>query len=92
MSCKKGDPIRKCVMTNNRLLKTELLRVVRVGDDVIFDEMQNILGRGAYITPSVSIIEKAKKKNAFARSLRTKVDLSVYDELLKILMEAGIDD
>ena len=77
--------IRKCVLTNERYSRTELLRVVRTENGVEIDITGNRPGRGAYITPNVKIIKQAQKKNAFARSLRMKVDTEIYDELLKVV-------
>jgi len=77
--------VRKCVATGNRLPKAELLRIVRVDGIAIIDRTGVRAGRGAYITPNVDVIEKAKKKNALARALRIKVDEQLYDELLEIV-------
>ena len=82
----KSQPnIRKCVLTNERLAKTELIRIVRVEDKVEVDLSGKREGRGAYITPDAMVIKQAAKKNAFARALRMKVDAAIYDELLKVV-------
>lgn len=77
--------IRKCVLTNERLNKTELIRIVRIDQRVEVDLTGKREGRGAYITPDIEIIQKAKQKNAFARALRMKVDQAIYDELLELV-------
>ena len=77
--------IRKCVLTNERLTKSDLLRVVKVDGKVEIDTTGKREGRGAYIKPDAEVIKTAAKKNAFARSLRMKVDLTIYDELLKVV-------
>ena len=82
----KSQPnIRKCVLTNQRLNKTELIRVVKIDGQVELDLTGKREGRGAYIKADADIIRKAAKKNAFARSLRMKVDLAIYDNLLKVV-------
>jgi len=90
MSKKTKPQIRKCVITNERRQKCELLRVVRVAGGVIIDPTSKRHGRGAYITPDVEIVKKAKKKNAFARALRTKIEVQIYDDLLQMVMEGQI--
>jgi len=85
MNKKKGILVRKCVVTGERLQKDELLRIVRANGAAVIDPTGIHEGRGAYITPDVGIIKKAKKKNAFARALRMKVDEKVYDELLEMV-------
>ena len=77
--------VRKCVATGNRLPKAELLRIVRLDGVPEVDRTGVRAGRGAYITPNLEVIKKAKKKNAFARALRMKVDGKIYDELLEIV-------
>lgn len=85
MSHKKEIQIRKCVGTNERYPKSELLRIVRFNGVAIIDETGKLEGRGAYIKADISAIEKAKKKNAFAKALRMKVDSEIYDTLLESL-------
>jgi len=85
MSKKREVRVRKCVATNMRHQKEKLLRVVRVDGVAVIDSTGTRAGRGAYITPDVDLIKKAKKKNAFARALRMKVDEKIYDELLEMV-------
>ena len=83
MNSKRNIPIRKCVATGKRLPKAELLRITCVDGAAVIDPTGIRSGRGAYIMPDINIIKKAKKKNAFARALRIKVDEKIYDELLE---------
>jgi len=85
MSRKREIRIRKCVATGERLPKDELLRIVRVDRVAVIDPTGTRLGRGAYITADVDAIKKAKKKNAFAKALRTKVDEKIYEALLELV-------
>lgn len=85
MSKKKEILLRKCVATNVRYKKEELIRVVRRDQTVIIDPSGTCEGRGAYIVPDVDIIKKAKKKNAFSRAFRMKVDETLYDELAEMV-------
>ena len=79
-------------MTGERHQKVELLRIVRVDGVAVIDPTGTRGGRGAYITPNIDVIKKAKKKNAFARALRMKVDENIYDELLEMAGEKATGD
>lgn len=69
-------------MTQNRLPKEDLIRVVRHGLTVTIDTNQSLPGRGAYITPDEDIIKQGKKRHAFARSFKANVETAIYDVLL----------
>ena len=76
---------RCCVISRQILDRSDLFRVVKDKDNNIsIDLSYNKKGRGAYISKDVTIIEIAKKKDALSRALRHKVDISVYDELIKL--------
>lgn len=79
---KKVANVRKCVVTGERRNKDELIRVVRIDGMAKIDLIGNTNGRGAYITPQIKVIEKAQKKNVFARALKMKVEEQVYLDLL----------
>ena len=73
--------------------KDNLLRVVRLPNgDIIFDEKQSKLGRGAYIYKSQEAIIKAKNKDIFTKVFSTCVDNSLYDELLKAINKEVVND
>jgi uncharacterized protein len=78
-------PLRKCVATGEMKTKKELVRVVRSKEgDVSVDLTGKKNGRGAYITLDKESILLAKKKNILANHLKTKIDETVYEELLQL--------
>lgn len=82
-------PMRKCVVTQERFPKQELLRVVRTPeDDVIVDVTGKKNGHGAYIQKSLETLEKARKNRALARALECEIPQEVYDKL-ELLIRAG---
>ena len=84
---------RKCVVTRRIYPTDNLLRVVRLPNgDIVFDEKQNKLGRGAYIYKSQEAIIKAKNKDIFTKVFSTCVDKSLYDELLKAINKEVVND
>ena len=81
-------PLRKCVITNERFPKQELIRVVREPDgQVTIDLTGKKNGRGAYLSRNKAVITKAKKTKKLDRHLEATVPDELYEELLKLLDE-----
>ena len=78
----KKIPMRSCVVTNEKLPKKELIRVVRTPEgSVIVDESGKANGRGAYLKKSIETFEKARKSKILNKKLEIEVPDSVYEEL-----------
>ncbi len=65
-----GVVIRTCVGCGVRAVKSDLLRVVAVGDEIVADPAARMPGRGAYLHPSPDCLERARRRRAFPRALR----------------------
>ena len=79
-------PMRSCVVTREKLPKSELLRIVRTTDsEVVADISGKVNGRGAYIKKDIAVLEKAKKSKILDRILETTISDSVYEEIKKII-------
>ncbi|HEV3069328.1 MAG TPA: YlxR family protein [Streptosporangiaceae bacterium] len=65
-----GPPVRTCVGCRARAAKSDLLRVVGRGDEVIPDPQARLPGRGAYVHPSQTCFEQAQRRRGFSRALR----------------------
>lgn len=79
-------PMRSCVVTREKLPKSELLRIVRTTDgSVIADVSGKVNGRGAYIKRDIVVLEKAKKSKILERQLETTISDLVYEEIKKII-------
>ena len=84
----KKIPMRSCVVTNEKLPKKELIRVVRTPEgNVIVDETGKANGRGAYLKKSIETFEKASKSKILNRKLEVEVPDSIYDELKMLVGE-----
>ena len=53
-----------------RAAKSELLRLVAVGDEIVPDAAARLPGRGAYLHPRQGCWERAQRRKALARALR----------------------
>jgi uncharacterized protein len=63
-------PIRTCIGCGERAAKTDLIRVVAAGTEIVPDVTMRLPGRGAYLHPSLACLERAQRRKAFARALR----------------------
>ena len=77
-------PMRKCVVTNERFPKNELIRVVRTPEnEIVVDPTGKKNGHGAYLKKDAEVIALAQKKKILNRILETEIPDEVYEELLK---------
>ena len=77
-------PMRKCVVTQERFPKKDLIRVVRTPEQTIeITGKKN--GHGAYISKSLETLALAKKNKALQRALETEIPDEVYQELEAII-------
>ena len=82
----KKIPMRTCVVTNEKLPKKELLRIVKTPENEIkIDETGKMNGRGAYIKRSLDTVDKAEKSKALERHLECEISKQVYDEIRELL-------
>ena len=79
-------PMRKCVVTQERFPKKELIRVVRTPEDTIeIDTTGKLNGHGAYIQKSLETLQKARQTKALARALEMEIPEEVYTKLEEII-------
>ncbi|TVP96559.1 MAG: YlxR family protein [Acholeplasmatales bacterium] len=79
-------PLRKCVVTQERLPKQALIRIVKNNQgDVFVDPTGKQNGRGAYLKKSLSVLEKAIKTKRLERHLDTPIDDAVYAAVRQII-------
>jgi predicted RNA-binding protein YlxR (DUF448 family) len=71
----KTVPIRTCIGCGERAARTELIRVVAAGNEIVPDAASRLPGRGAYLHPRLACLERAQRRKAFARALRLPATL-----------------
>ncbi len=82
----KKIPMRKCVVTNERFPKKELVRVVRTPENEIkVDPTGKMNGHGAYLKKDAEVFEIAQKKKVLDKYLEIEVDQKVYEQLKQML-------
>lgn len=82
----KKMPERTCVITKEKTLKKDLLRVVRDKEgNVSVDTTGKANGRGAYLKKDKEVINKAKTTKALERILEVTIPDSIYEEMLSLV-------
>ena len=82
----KKIPMRKCVVTQERFPKKELIRVVRTPEgQVEIDLTGKRNGHGAYIQKSPETLAKARKNRALDRALEATVPEEVFSQLEELV-------
>lgn len=74
--------MRACILCRENFNKSELLRIVKYGDEIKIDKTQKQNGRGAYICSNCIASENLLKKRVLDRAFKQKVPDEIY-ELLK---------
>lgn len=82
----KKVPMRKCVVTGEKLEKKELIRIVKDNTNNVFiDPTGKANGRGAYLKKDITVINKAKKNKILDRRLEVEIPDSIYEELVHMI-------
>lgn len=81
-----GSVIRTCVGCGRRAAKSDLLRVVAIGGEIVADPAARSPGRGAYLHLSLDCLERARRRRAIPRALRVTGSLA-DDRLVSYLAE-----
>jgi len=85
----KKIPMRMCVACRQMQPKGELLRIVRTEDGkAVVDRTGKRNGRGAYLCPKQSCLEKAVKSRALERALEIGLEPAVREALSEEIARA----
>lgn len=76
---------RTCLISKEKLLKSELIRLTRINNEVYLDLNQSLGGRGVYIKKDNKVIELAIRKDALSKALKAKVKEEIYQELIRLV-------
>jgi len=89
MTKQKKVPLRMCLGCQEMKPKKELIRVVRTPEgEVLIDKTGKKAGRGAYICPSITCFEKAKKGKRFEKALNHPVSPEIIEKLQEELLSS----
>jgi len=74
-------PERMCIACREMKPKSELYKIVKIGDAAELDKEYNKFGRGAYICKNEKCITDAKKRKAISKHFKMQVDDKIYIEI-----------
>ncbi|MGI6714456.1 MAG: RNase P modulator RnpM [Bacilli bacterium] len=84
----KKIPLRRCLVTGERLPKKDLLRIVRTPEGILrIDPTGKVNGRGAYIKKDRDVLPILRKKHLLEQVLGVQVPEAFYEELTVYLHE-----
>ena len=84
----KKIPLRKCVVTQERLPKKDLLRIVKNNEGEVFVDLSSKAnGRGAYIKKDVAVLDLAMKNKNLERALECSIPETVYERIRKVIID-----
>lgn len=84
----KKIPLRKCVVTQERFPKKDLLRIVKNNEGVVFVDLSlKANGRGAYIKKDLEILNQAIAKKSLEKALECVIPASVYERIRKVIID-----
>ena len=84
----KKIPQRQCIGCGEMKSKREMIRVIKTNEEQIFiDATGKKNGRGAYICPNLSCLNKAIKNKGLERSFKMSIPSEVYEQLKKEMTE-----
>lgn len=82
----KKVPMRKCVVTGERMEKKSLQRIVKTPEGIVkVDLTGKANGRGAYVSKNKDVILKAQKSKVLERHLEVQIPDEIYQELLRLV-------
>ncbi|MGJ3250328.1 MAG: YlxR family protein [Elainellaceae cyanobacterium] len=77
---------RRCISCRNAAPKQNFWRIVRVYPSRTL-QLDNGIGRSAYICPDPECLKAAQKKNRLGRALRVPVPPAIYEQLWQRLAD-----
>jgi predicted RNA-binding protein YlxR (DUF448 family) len=80
----KKIPMRMCIVTKEKLPKKELIRIVKLNDEIKIDLTGKLNGKGCYLKKDKDVIITAQKKKILNSVFETEVSDEIYNELLNI--------
>jgi len=71
---------RRCLSCRRIAPKSEFLRIVRVHPTKTI-QLDQGMGRSAYVCPCASCLKSAQHKNRLGRALKVKIPANIYEQL-----------
>lgn len=82
----KKKPMRSCIVTMEKLEKSNLIRIVKNKNNEIFIDLTGKAnGRGVYLKKDLSVINTCIKNKILDKKLEVEIPESIYKELVDMV-------
>ena len=78
--------MRMCIVCRARKNKEDLIRIIRIENDLQIDREKNIQSRGVYICNDFECVRKAEKTKVFNRCFKMDAGKEIYERLGEIIV------
>ena len=77
---------RTCIIDKKKYIKSELIRIVLINNELKIDKIQNIKGRGCYLNKNnLDKINKILKKKLFNKAFKRAISENEYLKIINYL-------
>lgn len=77
----KQKPQRTCIVCRTTKDKSDLIRIVKFGEEISLDKTGKKNGRGAYVCNDIECIRKLKKSKGLNRAFSMNVPEETYNKI-----------
>lgn len=89
---KKGEVLRSCLGCKKVSAKKSLIRLVlSPHNEIVLDYYSKLPGRGAYVCPNVSCMEKAFGERRLSKAFKCSIKKPALDEVIKIFISKSLE-
>ncbi|MEZ0535799.1 RNase P modulator RnpM [Caldicellulosiruptoraceae bacterium PP1] len=87
----KHVPMRKCVICGKNLPKSALLRIVKTSNnDVLFDKIGKLSGRGLYICEDINCVDKAFRSKRIEKLLNVTLKPELCSQIREYINQKNM--
>lgn len=80
---------RQCFVCRKRDNKANMARLVKIDNKIVFDKINSVFARGAYICCSEECLNKLEAKNLLNKAFKCSLDNENKQNIIKELKEFG---
>lgn len=84
---KNSKETRTCIGCRIKTKKQNLLRIVKLKDEIIVDFDQKLKARGTYICKNEECFNKMQKNKSLNKALKTKISDEKYENIRGVIFD-----
>ena len=82
-------PLRMCAISREMKPKSELVRLVKINNQIVIDKKQKLQGRGVWICKDEACLSKLKKSKCLNRAFKCEIKDEVYQMIREYIDGQG---